>query len=105
MSISDWADMMPHTVVLSTLSERDTYGARTFNAGTSYAARVVYKNTRVRDAAGAEVIARGAVWLNGAPTISTEDQIELPDGTTPPIITSELFPDEDGSHHSKVYFG
>jgi hypothetical protein len=105
MPISDWADMMPHTVTHAPLASRDAYGAPTYGAGVDYTARVLYKNQRVRAADGAEVVARGSVWFVGTPTVSPEDKITLPDATTPPLLSVEQYADADGAHHTKVYFG
>lgn len=105
MGVSDFTDMMPHTVTHATVASRDTYGAKTYNTATSYTARVTYKPTMVRSADGMEVLARGVVWLMGSPAVDPDDQITLPDSTTPPILAAELIPDEDGAHHTKVYFG
>ena len=106
MSVSDWADMLNQTVTYKALSSRDSYGAPTYGAATSYDARVVYKSKFLRKSDGADVMATGAVWLQGAPAVSPEGLLTLPDGTTPPILSVERFPDEtDAYHHTKVYFG
>jgi len=106
MAISDFLDMMPHTIQLSEFSgSSDSYGAPVYNSPVSYSARVSYKPILVKNKQGEEVVARGVVWVGAAITIATEDQIELPDGTTPPIMAVDSLADEDGLHHSKVYFG
>ena len=102
---SEFKELMPHTVTLKTVSSRDSYNTITYSTGTNYTARVVYKNERVRLANGSESVARGMVWLFGAPTVTIEDQLVLPDSSTPEILAIEKFPDEDGDHHTKVYFG
>lgn len=105
MSVSEWADLMPHTISFAAALSRDGYGKQTFGAPASYAARVVYRPYRVRNTAGEEVVARGKVWIGGYLRISPEDQLTLPDSSTPPILYSEAIPDEEGGHHTVVYFG
>ena len=105
MGVSDWSDMFPDTITVKQLSSRDEYGKPTYGSGTDYSGRVVYKNSMVRSREGEEVLAKGHVWLKGTPTIDPEDQLLLPDSTTPPILSTEKYPDEDGDHHVKVYFG
>lgn len=104
MAVSEWADMMPDTITVQTVSGRDAYNKPTFATGTTYNARVVYKNKMVVSTDGREVIAKGVVYCTATSQISTEDKITLPDSTTPQIINSELYPDESGSHHSQIYF-
>lgn len=104
MSVDDWADMFAATVTIASYSARGTYGLRTFGTAVSFKARVIEKNQRVLAPDGTERVARGTVWVQGIPTVTVEDQITLPDGTTPTILSIERFPDEDGAHHVKVMF-
>lgn len=105
MSISDFADMMPHTITLEEFAQRDAYGKPSYGSAVNYSARVSYKSKFIRRADGSEVLAQGEVWILGTPTVTVEDRITLPDGNTPVILMTELLSDELGSHHSKVIFG
>lgn len=105
MAASDFLDMMPATITHNPLSSRDEYGAPTYTSGSDYRARIVTKDTIVRGHDGAELVSRLQCWIAGTPSISPEDQIVLPDGTSPPIFNVEKFTDETGDHHVKVYFG
>jgi len=106
MPVSDWADLMPHTVTYAVPSSRDAYGKITFATGVTYQARVVYKQTRIVNRMnGQDSIATGQVWLHAAILPSIDARLTLPDGSTPIILNWETFPDEDGNHHTKVYFG
>lgn len=106
MSISDFADMMPHTVTHEEFASRDEYGLPAYGSPASLKARVSYRPHKVRTPAGDEVVARGEVWLNTAgTTVDTEDRITLPDGSTPPILSVDGLSDELGAHHAKVHFG
>lgn len=105
MPISDWSDLFPQTVTIASLSSRAAYGKQTFGSATSYSARVVDKAQKIRDPDGQEVLARTVVWVQGTPTVTPQDRITLPDGTTPPILNAEKYPDESGDHHVKVFCG
>ena len=96
--------MMPHTITHEESSSRNEYGKPNHGSAASYSARVVYKNDLVRADDGAEKVSKGYVWIQGTPSVTPQDRITLPDGTTPTILSVEEFPDEDGSHHVKVYF-
>jgi len=104
MPISDWSNLMAQTVTIAPFSGTSAYGATTYGAAVSYGARVIYKSKLIRTPDGAEKVARGQVWLATVNAISVQDQITLPDGTTPVILTVEQIPDENGPHHTKVYF-
>jgi len=104
MAISEWADMMPNTITVQAKSGVDAYNKPTYATGTSYSARVVYKNKITVDAIGREVTARGVIYVAATGAISPEDKITLPDSSTPQIISVERFPDENGAHHNQVYF-
>jgi hypothetical protein len=104
MPISDWLDLMPHTVTYAAKSGEDAYGKPTHGTGTDYTARVTYTHKRVATPDGMEVVASVQVWLNGTlSSISVDDKITLPDGTTPKIVSWDTATDEDGSHHTKLY--
>ncbi len=104
--INDFADCMPHTITHEEFSGRDGYGKSLYGSSANYSARVVYKPTKVRTAEGREQLARGVVWILGAPEeVIPEDRITLPDGTTPTIMAVDIIADEKGDSHTKVYFG
>ena len=105
MSISDWSDMMPETVTHAELASRDAYGARNYGTPASYSVRVSYKPTLIRTTDGSEVVAKGFIWFQGTPNIDPEDQVTLPDGSTPPILAVERVSDQSGLHHTKLFFG
>lgn len=106
MPVSDFTDLMTASVTHIPLASLDSYGAPTYGAGTVYSARVVYKTVKVKDSQGEEIDADGVVWLLGNPDVKADDQIQLPDSSTPVVITVERPQDEIGLvHHTKVYFG
>jgi len=105
MSISDWADMMPHTVTYYAVASYDQYGKPTYApTGTEYSARVKETNRRVTSRAmGDDVIASHEVWIAGTPTLDVDGKLVLPDGSYPKIVSWDRIPDENGSHHVKIY--
>lgn len=105
LDINDFTHMMPHTVTHAPVSSRDAYGKITYGTSTPYTARVVYRNKQVRSATGELVMAAGMVWFAGVVSISGDDKITLPDGTTPQIISVEKYADDGGDRFTKVYFG
>ena len=108
MPISEWADMMPHTVTYEALKSRDKYGKPSYATAVSYAARVKDRTKSVpsRVVPGQDEVSHSEVWIGGIITnIRTDDRFTLPDGSTPSIIDWLVVPDEDGDHHTKVFFG
>jgi hypothetical protein len=71
---------------------------------TSYPARVEYNNVLVKDSQGKEVVSKAQVILDGTVSVGSLDEITLPDGTKPIILSIEKNPDETGNiHHVVVY--
>ena len=97
---------MPETVTHAEFAGRSTdgYGAPIYGTPANFRARVLENPHLVTTREGAEVMARGVVWVATATTIGPEDQITLPDGTTPPIVAVDRVSDQDGTHHMKVHF-
>jgi hypothetical protein len=63
---------------------------------------VVRRPTLVRTDDGREVVSNATIYVAGDQSITAEDQVTLPDGTTPPILTVYSYPDDEGIHHQKV---
>lgn len=103
----DFVRLMPHTVTVSTsVSSRDNYGKPTYAAGTNYKARVVAKAQVIRDKNGEEKTSSHIVYLNGVSGLSPETgQVTLPDGTKPPILLVETYPDGSGNYYEQIYLG
>lgn len=104
MPIADWADLMVQSATISTYTGSSAYGGSSYGTPVAYDARVIYKTKLVRTPDGAEKVSRGQVWLATVAAIKVQDQITLPDATTPTILTVEQVPDENGPLYSKVYF-
>ena len=100
-------ELLPHTITVGALASfsADGYGTPTFSAASSYAARVVGKQTLVDTFRGTEELTKTVVYVNATSTFGPSDQITLPDGSTPELLAVEAYPDEDGLHHQKLMFG
>ena len=105
MSINDWQDLFPHTIYHAEYISRDAYGQPNYGSEVAYRGRVTYKDQTRYFSDGSTIEIKGTVWIQGTPTVSNDDQITLPDGSTPLILSHELIADESGSHHVKIFFG
>jgi hypothetical protein len=103
----DFDGMLAQTVVVTTRTGHSVYGTAAFStSGSTYRARIVDKPGFVRSQQGENVAVKSVAWIASTGTISVSDQITLPDGTTPPVIAIESYPDEDGAQYfNKAYFG
>jgi hypothetical protein len=107
-------EMMTDTVSWSTTTTLSQYGVPTYGTAHAMRARIVEKSGEVRDRTGQVREIRGVIWCVENSTQATgqtftptaDDKVVLPDGTSPPIITVESYPDADGvTHHHKATFG
>ncbi len=105
-------EMLPSTLKVSTRSGHDNYGKPTFaSSTTSYRCRVVQKAGFVRSPDGETVAVTHVAWVRStsAVSITVDDRITLPSsfaqGTVPPLIGVESYPDVDGVHNRKLLFG
>ena len=100
--------MMDSTIKVSTRTGHGTYGQGTFAASTTnYRARIVRRPGYVRAPDGEDIEYRDIVWARstGSVSITASDRVTLPDGSTPPIVSVERYPDDDGAHHVKILLG
>lgn len=102
----DFKALMGSSVVVYQLSGLDKYGKRGHEiTGAVYSARVQPTSRMTRDDQGREVAVVGDVYIYGAPAITTDHKISLPDGSTPVILGVRLVNDEKGPHHTVVMVG
>jgi hypothetical protein len=103
---AQFLSMMPSTVTVYSKASTDQYGKRTFSAtGTSYSCRIQDVNEMLRTDEGREVVITGKVYLYGAPNLTTDHKIVLPDSTVPVIHMVTVNNDESGAHHTVIYYG
>ena len=109
MSFStQFLSMMNSTVTVSTRASHNSYGEATYSTSSAtYRARIVEKPGFIREAAGETIQFSHTLWIRstGSVSITATDRITLPDGTKPPIVAVERYPDDEGEHHVKVMLG
>ncbi len=114
MSISDFSDMMPHTVLVTpNAGTYSDYGKPVDGTTTSYPnSRVKFSPHMIVDSKGSTVVAGGEIWLSTTDNITVTDKIEYDEATdVSPTTFTQLFPlkvdripDELGEHHVKIHF-
>lgn len=100
------------TVTTKSLSTHSFYGAPSYSASaSSWEARIEERTHVVKGPGGEDVVARGTVFVipttgGTEPDIGTQDQMTLPDGTTPDILSVErLYDDSTSLYYQAVHFG
>lgn len=107
--ISWFKNMMGFDIVHRPMTGRDEYSKPILGPPVTYKGRVEYKTRRVVATSGSmiavDVVSAGAVYFYGTPAISVDDEITLPDGKKPKIITWDRATDESSVVCTIVYFG
>ena len=97
-------DLLQSSVTVATVAGRDSYNKKSYNTGVSHAARIRFGNVGVYGPYGTEVTSSAQVWMDGDVNVKTEDQITLPDSTTPEILRVDRPQDENGDiDHTKLF--
>lgn len=91
------AALLNQTVTVAARTARDVYGEATWAAASTYPARVSPRVPLVQDVENDSTPISGMIHMDGDVPITTENQITMPDGSTPTIIRVDKFTDEDGS--------
>lgn len=99
----DFVDLMNDTVTVEPWTGQDAYAKPSFGAAVQYKGRVVSRIRMVRAFDGQEKVSSRTVWLAGDLKVDPRDRLTLPDGTQPPILSVNAFPDETGPHHRMVF--
>ena len=101
----EFLELMHQTIIYEKMTGRNPIGGDPlFGPEQTIRGRVVDKQRLVVDSEGQERMSRTTAWLFGAPELTTDDRITLPDGRKPFIINIETYPDETGIHHMKIAF-
>ena len=106
MPLADFLDCMATSVTIKPVTATDKYGERTFGAAQTVKAYIMERQERVPITGGEDVLARGRAILGAitSPTVTTKDELTLPDGSTPEILAVRSVNDENGLHHEVVIF-
>lgn len=88
-----------HAVYLS----QDAYGKPTYAAAQPRLGRLEEHTQRVTTAQGQERVTRARLFLDGLPAVGLRDQLTLPDGTQPEILSLSAVRSLQGSiHHYEI---
>lgn len=102
---ADFLELMPTTVTVFARTATDAYGKLSFAAtGTAVRCRLQPSDEVMKDAENRDVVAKGTIIFFGAPAVSTDSRILLPDGTVPLILSVQVFNDDTGVHHTTVVY-
>lgn len=98
--------MMPTTVKVYKYLSKDKYGKPSWAAtATSYRCRIIDEEALTRTMEGDNVLILGKAIIYGVADATTDDKLELPDGTLPVIVAVDQVTDEVGAHHTVIRFG
>lgn len=98
-------ELMGQTVTIYTQTAKTSYGVQTWGSGTSVNCRVMQTGTLAHDATGRQVYESGKIIFYGTPTVSLSSKITLPDGSTPVLLSVNVYRDQSGLHHTSVSYG
>ncbi len=99
--------LLSTTITVTTRGASNNYGEPAFTGtATTYAARVVEKPGFVRSAEGEDIGYWHTIWARstGSVSITATDKVTW-NGTSPPVVAVERYPDEDGENHVKIHLG
>jgi hypothetical protein len=101
-------DLCPHRVTWEAYSGQNAYGEATYATGITYPARVEMKSRLIAGSGGAEIAARGRIFLFSTGVPGARDRLTLPTGfspTQPPVLDVNPVYDDRGLDHVVVWFG
>lgn len=99
---------MTDSVTVQSLSgvSTDGYNTEVYSTGTTtYSARHVIKQELVRTFEGTEELATSVTYVASTTTFSPHDRVQVNGAVPGPLMSAQTFPDEDGTHHSKLAWG
>lgn len=103
---ADFLDFMNSTISVKAYTSFNQYGEPAFSTtATTYRAYIQEKPTEITDAFGREVISSHTIYVASTARIDITSHLDLPDGTDPNIIRSDVMYDEDGIHHVVLFCG
>lgn len=103
---TEYLTLMPSTISVSPLDSVNQYGEPTYStSSSSYRALIQEQPTAITDAYGRDTIASHTIYVASTERINITSKLDLPDGTDPAIIRSDVMYDEDGIHHVVLFCG
>ncbi len=104
--IDEFLDFMGDEVIIEPWEGQLASGEPSYGSPVTYKGRVVGKVRKVVNALGQETVSAKTLYLGSPVQVDPMDRITLPDPHLPKqprIISSGIFPDESGAHHSEIY--
>jgi len=101
-------DLMGDTVLVESLASvsTDGYNRPVYSTSAStYQARHVIKQELVRTFEGTEELATSVTYVASTTTFSPHDRIKVNGAVPGPLMSVQTYPDESGTHHSKLAWG
>jgi hypothetical protein len=84
---SRFAELMPYVIKVYKRGQVDMYGRPGFSSTPlTYQGRLMESETLSRTVEGDDVVIAGKVIIFGVADVTTDDKIELPDGSQPVIV-------------------
>lgn len=103
---TEFLTLMPSTITVKAYTSFNQYGEPSYStSGTTYRALIQEQPTEITDAFGREVISSHTIYVASTARIPLTSKLELPDGTDPAIIRSDVMYDQDGIHHVVLFCG
>jgi hypothetical protein len=99
----EFLEMMIDTVTLERRTGVDADGVVTYGPPSVLKCRISPKPKQILTMTGREVVSTATIHLVGAPEVSPEDRVTMPDGDQPPILRVARPPDRDGPHHTEIF--
>lgn len=98
--------LLRQTVTRRAFVARDAYGSPTYGDPQALRASVQYGRRRVIDRDGQDAVSEGRVFLDVDVAVSLDDELVLPDGSTPRLlhVTAVHDPVTGRPHHYEVAF-
>ncbi len=103
---NDFLDCMPSEISFEAPDGTfSTRGEPNLGAATTFAARIVEGNILIYDNEGNERVAGVTIYLSTSTVFDPAGKLTLPADFTPrnpPILGVDRFPDQDGTHHTRM---
>ena len=104
---TDFDELLNDGVSTNTLASvsTDGYGTAVMATGSTFKGRFVRKQQLVRTFAGTEELSTSQLWVASTTTFAASIEFVVNGSTVGPLMSLEAYPDEDGIHHTKAFFG
>lgn len=95
----EWLDLMPLTIQVKKRTGVNQYNEATYGSPVEYRARLEPTHRIFRGAQGEERIISARIIVDAQGELVDTDEVVLPDGTTPDVVSVTTEYDENGVHH------